>query len=45
VRRAALQLLERLAPQAEAEYERLVRSLPEHTARMTVSIEQPAKKK
>ena len=43
LRRTALQQLERLAPQAEAEHERLARSLPEHTARMTVSIEPPEK--
>ena len=45
LRRAALQQLKRLAPQAEAEHERLVRSLPEHTARMTISIEPPEKTK
>jgi hypothetical protein len=38
LRRAVLQLLEHLAPQAEAEHELLVHSLPEHTTRMTVSI-------
>jgi hypothetical protein len=37
--------VEKYAPQATAEHERLVRSLPEHTARMTVSIEPPEKKK
>lgn len=45
LRRAALQMLERIAPQAEAEHERLVRSLPEQTARMTVSIESPGDQK
>ena len=45
LRRAALQQLKHLAPQAEAEHERLARSLPEHTARMTVSIESPGDQK
>ena len=45
LRRTALGFLEKYAPQATAEHERLVRSLPEHTARMTVSIEPPEKKK
>ena len=43
LRRAALGFLEKYAPQATAEHERLVRSLPEHTTRMTVSIEPPEK--
>ena len=43
LRRATLGFLEKYAPQATAEHERLVRSLPEHTTRMTVSIEPPEK--
>ena len=43
LRRAALGFLEKYAPQAKVEHERLVHSLPEHTARMTISIEPPEK--